>query len=100
MIKSLRALCFLVFAASAAAAAQPQPAAERAVSIVPPAGVANAPSNRLTHELSTGGKVVILLRPDAAPAHVERVQADDRVRLDGIEHARAPRHRTRYSGVR
>lgn len=56
-------------------AAQPVPPSAAALSIVPPAAVASDPSNRLTLELSNGGKVVILLRPDAAPAHVERVKA-------------------------
>ena len=44
------------------------------LSIVAPAEVAADPANQLTLELSTGGKVVILLRPDAAPAHVERIK--------------------------
>ena len=64
-------------AALALAAAQPAtqaPAAIAAVGIVPPAEIANDPANRLTLELSTGGKVVILLRPDAAPNHVERIR--------------------------
>ena len=42
--------------------------------VIAPAEVANDPSNKLTLELSTGGKVVVMLRPDAAPAHVERVK--------------------------
>lgn len=46
----------------------------REASIVPPAEVTADPSNRLSLELSNGGKVVILLRPDAAPAHVERIK--------------------------
>jgi peptidylprolyl isomerase len=68
---------FLVsLAAAALAAAQPaaQPAATPALGIVPPAQVAADPSNRLSLELSNGGKIVILLRPDAAPVHVERVK--------------------------
>jgi peptidylprolyl isomerase len=58
------------------AADSPQPAAsaQPALGINPPAEVVNDASNRMTLELSTGGKVVILLRPDAAPQHVERIK--------------------------
>ena len=45
-----------------------------AVPILPPSEVAADPANKLTLELSNGGAVVIQLRPDAAPAHVERIQ--------------------------
>ena len=60
-----------------AAADPPQPAAsaQPTISINPPVEIANDASNRMTLELSTGGKVVILLRPDAAPQHVERIKA-------------------------
>ena len=34
----------------------------------------NDPQNRLTLQLSNGGSVVILLRPDVAPQHVERMR--------------------------
>jgi cyclophilin family peptidyl-prolyl cis-trans isomerase len=64
----------IVFAALALVQAEPAAPAPASVSIVPPPAVAEDPSNRLTLELSTGGKVVILLRPDAAPAHVERIK--------------------------
>src|SRR4051812_49644423 len=40
-----------------------------------PAAVAADPANTLTLELSNGGTVVIQLRPDLAPKHVERIQA-------------------------
>ncbi|HET6941589.1 MAG TPA: peptidylprolyl isomerase [Sphingomicrobium sp.] len=66
---SLSALA-LIAAKPAAVEAPPRPM----LSVVAPAEVANDPSNRLTIELSTGGRVVILLRPDAAPAHVERMK--------------------------
>ena len=56
------------------AAADPEPAAAPSPSIVPPPEVANNPENRLTLELSNGGTVVILLRPDIAPHHVERMR--------------------------
>ncbi len=38
----------------------------------PPAEIAADPENILNLDLSTGGRVVIVLRPDIAPAHVER----------------------------
>jgi peptidylprolyl isomerase len=44
-------------------------------SIAAPAEVAANPANTLTLELSNGGKVVIQMRPDLAPHHVERIQA-------------------------
>jgi cyclophilin family peptidyl-prolyl cis-trans isomerase len=61
-------------AALALAAASSQALAQRPVAIIPPAEVVADASNRLTLELSNGGTVVIQLRPDAAPAHVERLQ--------------------------
>ena len=73
MFKRLIALPFLGLMI-ATANAQAQAPAAPALSIVPPAEIAADPSNRLTLELSTGSKIVILLRPDAAPAHVERVK--------------------------
>jgi cyclophilin family peptidyl-prolyl cis-trans isomerase len=45
------------------------------LSIIAPSEVANDPSNKLTLDLSTGGRVVIMLRPDAAPAHVDRIKS-------------------------
>ncbi|HEU5286415.1 MAG TPA: peptidylprolyl isomerase [Sphingomicrobium sp.] len=65
-----------MFAAAALASAESSaqvPAAGYAP-ILPPPAVAAEPANRLTLELSNGGRVVIQLRPDAAPAHVERIQ--------------------------
>ena len=44
------------------------------ISQVAPAAIAADPANRLTLQLSNGGSVVILLRPDAAPNHVQRIQ--------------------------
>jgi cyclophilin family peptidyl-prolyl cis-trans isomerase len=55
-----------------AAAPAPQPAAVPSIA-APPEVVAN-PANRLTLVLSTGGTVVIQLRPDLAPHHIERIQ--------------------------
>ena len=43
-------------------------------SLVAPAEVAAVPANHLFLELSNGGKVEIVLRPDLAPHHVERIQ--------------------------
>jgi cyclophilin family peptidyl-prolyl cis-trans isomerase len=73
--KALLALPFAAFALIAAAPKhQPQPAAPPIPSIAAPADVAANPANRLSLELSNGGTVVIQMRPDIAPHHVERVQ--------------------------
>jgi cyclophilin family peptidyl-prolyl cis-trans isomerase len=62
--------------AVALVAAKPAPVAPAAptASLITPAAVASDPANRWTLELSTGGKVVIQLRPDIAPHHVFRIQ--------------------------
>src|SRR5215204_3511743 len=72
MLKALVALPFMAFALSSAAPVA-TPAAVTA-SVLPPPAVSANPANRLTLVLSNGGTVVIQLRPDAAPAHVERIQ--------------------------
>jgi cyclophilin family peptidyl-prolyl cis-trans isomerase len=65
----------LPFLAFALVAAKPAPVVIPALpSIMAPADVAANPANRLTLELSNGGTVVIQMRPDIAPSHVERVQ--------------------------
>jgi cyclophilin family peptidyl-prolyl cis-trans isomerase len=69
-----KALFALPFVALALIAAKDSPPAAPTLSVVPPAAIAADPANKLTLELSTGGKVVILLRPDAAPNHVQRIQ--------------------------
>ena len=70
--KALVALPFLAFAL---VATKPAPAPVSAMpSLVAPAEVAADPANLLTLELSNGGTVVIQMRPDLAPHHVERVQ--------------------------
>ncbi len=70
--KALVALPFLAFALIAA---KPAPAPIVTMpSMAAPADVAADPANRLTLELSNGGTVVIQLRPDLAPHHVERIQ--------------------------
>ena len=72
MFKALFALPLLTaFTMNAATA---QTAATTGPSINAPAEIAADPANRLTLELSNGGKVVIVLRPDLAPAHVKRIQ--------------------------
>jgi cyclophilin family peptidyl-prolyl cis-trans isomerase len=60
-----------LIAAKPAPAPAPKPAM---LSVIAPQEVANDPSNRLTLELSSGGSVVVMLRPDAAPSHVERIK--------------------------
>ena len=55
-------------------AAMPAPVAPPAPSIAPPAEVAANPANHLFLDLSTGGTVEIVLRPDLAPHHIERIQ--------------------------
>ena len=94
MRKALTAMMFTALAlasAAPAAAAQtesappapPPPAAAPAPAPIPPAApvpvlpppvVTANPANKLKLELSNGGTVVIQLRPDAAPAHVARIQ--------------------------
>ena len=69
-----KALSAVVFLAHASVSAGPAPAQTK-VGILPPAEVTGNLANRLTLELSNGGRVVIQLRPDAAPGHVARVQA-------------------------
>ncbi len=87
MLKALFALPFMVVALVTAATAQTpvtapidtppaKPVIPAAVTapVLPPAAVSSNLANRLTLVLSNGGTVVIQLRPDAAPANVERIQ--------------------------
>ncbi len=70
--KALFALPFLAFAL---VAAKPAPIVPVPLpSIMAPAAVVADPANKLTIELSSGGAVVIQMRPDLAPHHVERMQ--------------------------
>ena len=70
-----RVLFSLSAVALIAAKPAPAPAPKPSVlSVIAPQDVASDPSNRLTIELSSGGSVVIMLRPDAAPQHVERIK--------------------------
>ena len=74
MSKSLFALPFVAFALAVAAPATAQTAAAPKISLNPPAEIAADPANRLNITLSNGGTVVIQLRPDVAPMHVQRIQ--------------------------
>ena len=70
-----KALFALPLMAFALVAAKPAPVVIPSLpSIAAPAAVAADPANTLTLELSNGGKVVIQMRPDLAPHHVERIQ--------------------------
>ena len=67
----IKALFALPFAALLIAAAPPPAAAP---SIAPPPEVAANPANHLFLDLSNGGTVEIVLRPDLAPNHIQRIQ--------------------------
>jgi len=69
-----KALFVLPILAFAIVAAKPAVVTPALPSIAAPAEVAANPANTLDLELSNGGKVVIQMRPDLAPAHVERIQ--------------------------
>jgi peptidylprolyl isomerase len=70
-----KALFALPLAALTLAAAAPPPAVAPVPSILAPAEIAANKANHLYLELSTGGTVEIVLRPDLAPAHIQRMQA-------------------------
>ena len=74
MFKSLIALPLLGLSLIAAKAAPIVAPVTPPLTLVAPAEIAADPANRWTLELSNGGKVVVLLRPDVAPAHVYRIQ--------------------------
>jgi cyclophilin family peptidyl-prolyl cis-trans isomerase len=70
----MKSLLLLPFAALLIAA-KPAPAPVPTMpSIVPPAEVLANKADHLFLQLSTGGTVEIVLRPDIAPRHVERIQ--------------------------
>ena len=73
-IKLLSLLPFAALTFAAAASSAAQAPARPMPSIIPPPAVAANPANRLTLQLSNGGTVVIQLRPDLAPNHIERIQ--------------------------
>src|SRR4051794_40692551 len=65
---ALPLLAFTLVAARPAAVPPPMP------SIVAPPEIAANKANHLFIELSTGGTIEIVLRPDLAPHHIERIQ--------------------------
>jgi peptidylprolyl isomerase len=72
---SLKPLFALPIIALALVAAKPPPVVIPPLpNMAAPAEVAANPANTLNLELSNGGKVVIQMRPDLAPHHVERIR--------------------------
>ena len=69
-----RLLFSLPIAALLVAAARPPVVAPEAPSIVAPDAVAANPANHLFLDLSNGGTVEIVLRPDLAPHHIAQIQ--------------------------
>ena len=69
-----RYLLAMPFLALALVAAKPAPAPVQVTSWSAPAAIAADPANRLNIELSSGGTIVIQLRPDVAPLTVYRIQ--------------------------
>lgn len=70
----LRSLISLPLVALTLVAAKPLPVPPPMPSIVAPAEVVANKANHLFMDLSSGGTVEIVLRPDLAPHHVERIQ--------------------------
>src|SRR5437868_15462667 len=71
LIKSVFALPLVAFALIAA---KPAPAPPPMPSIIAPAEIAASKANHLFLELSSGGTVEVVLRPDLAPHHIERIR--------------------------
>lgn len=71
----MKSLLLLPFAALLIAAKPAVPAVQPIPNIVPSAEIVANKANHLFLQLSTGGTVEIVLRPDLAPHHVERIQA-------------------------
>jgi peptidylprolyl isomerase len=69
----MKSLLLLPFAALLIAA-KPAPLPPPMPSLVAPAEVAASRANHLFLQLSTGGTVEMVLRPDLAPHHIERIQ--------------------------
>jgi len=65
----------LPFMAFALIAAKPAPVPPPTPSVVAPVEIAANKANHLFIDLSSGGTVEIVLRPDLAPHHVARIQA-------------------------
>lgn len=60
--------------APAADAAAPAPAPRPVLGVLAPADIQGNPEWQLALDLSTGGRVIVQLRPDAAPVHVDRIK--------------------------
>src|SRR5437868_4141645 len=69
-----QALLALPLLAFALVAAKPAPVPPPMPSILAPPEIAANKANHLFLQLSTGGTVEIVLRPDLAPHHIERIQ--------------------------
>ena len=69
-----KAVFALPFMAVALIAAKPAPVPAPMPSLVAPAEIAANKANHLFLELSTGGTIEIVMRPDLAPGHVQRIQ--------------------------
>jgi peptidylprolyl isomerase len=67
-------LSFALPLAALLVAAAPAPVASPAPTIMPPAEIAANPANHFFIDLSSGGTVEIVLRPDLAPNHIARIQ--------------------------
>ena len=74
-IKLKKVVFALPLMAAALIAAKPAAVPPPMPSILAPAEVAANKANHLFLELSTGGTVEIVMRPDLAPSHVQRIQA-------------------------
>ena len=72
--KRLLALPFAALMVAAPISADARNLAQPMPSIVPPPEVAANPANKLSLQLSNGGTVVVQLRPDLAPNHIQRMQ--------------------------
>ena len=72
--KRLLALPFAALMVVGSVSAGARNLAQPIPSMVPPPEVAANPANKLTMQLSNGGTVVIQLRPDLAPNHIERMR--------------------------
>ena len=69
-----KAVFALPLMAVALIAAKPAPVPAPMPSLVAPAEIAANKANHLFLELSTGGTIEIVMRPDLAPGHVQRIQ--------------------------
>jgi len=70
-----KALFALPLVAFALIAAKPAPVPPPMPSILAPTEITAVKANHLFLELSTGGTIEIVMRPDLAPSHVQRIQS-------------------------